>query len=255
MPSGRRCHVDPGIARAPSPGPAPVGARGRIRDDRTPDSRRRCAALAGTAMVTALWSASCPAFAAGEAAAPPAAAGVPAAAASPAPVQAMQDLREAQFQLSMGNLVDAREHFLRVLNVDPKNRAALFGLGTVLVSAGRYADAQQVLEHAIRLFPDDYTLKNNLAWMHATARDLRFRDGEKAAALAREALIQAPTDFHVWSTLAEAYYACGRYQSALRAAEESFRMAETMLSGDALQEFQSQLDRCRRSAAAMSLME
>ena len=65
-------------------------------------------------------------------------------------------------------------------------------------------------------YPEDYQTLNNLAWVYATSKDSAHRDAEKAIDLAQQALVLAPYDHHVWSTLSEAYYVAGEYEKANR---------------------------------------
>jgi Flp pilus assembly protein TadD len=166
------------------------------------------------------------------------------------------DLREGQLQLHVGNTETAQAAFERALATDPENRTAMVGLGTACIGGGRYDKAIEVLARAAQLFPDDYVVKNNLAWMFATARDPRFRDGKRALDLAHEALLIAPGDYHVWSTLSEAYYVSGRYKNALRAAEEAVQVGRLQkVAANVLQDYIRQVERCRLAADAMSILE
>ena len=88
---------------------------------------------------------------------------------------------------------------------------------TVYINTKQYAKAEQLLEALIDEYPENFQLKNNLAWLYATAEDSAFRDAQKAIELAQEAMILAPNVHNVWSTLAEAYYSAGQYEKANRA--------------------------------------
>jgi Flp pilus assembly protein TadD len=52
---------------------------------------------------------------------------------------------------------------------------------------GRYDEAKKSLEQAVHLQPSDPTTLNDLAWMLATSKDLRMRDGRRAVAIATKA--------------------------------------------------------------------
>jgi tetratricopeptide (TPR) repeat protein len=170
--------------------------------------------------------------------------------------KAQPQIEEGFFQSRLGNHEGAAAAFRRALEADPRNRRAMFGLGTACIALGRYAEAIEILQRAVDTDRTDYFAMNNLAWLHATARDIRFRDGRRAVALAREALMIAPMDFHVWSTLSEGYYVSGDYPKARRAAEEALRIARdagTPASG--IQEYEQQVQRCRAAAEAMDILE
>jgi tetratricopeptide (TPR) repeat protein len=152
---------------------------------------------------------------------------------------------------------EAEYAFRQALVIDPKDRSARFGLGTTYIQMQRYREALGILEPMTEEFPADYTLKNNVAWLYATAADHSVRNGEKAVALAQDALFARPYDYHVWSTLAEAHYVSGDYEKALRAAEEALKLArqDSHTAKHDLQEYERQVAKCRKAAAAMSLIE
>ena len=65
-----------------------------------------------------------------------------------------------------------------------------------------------------------------------------------------------PVDYHVWSTLAEAYYMSTQYDKALRAASEAMRLAQQRGASAAdVGEYRAQVDKCTKAAAAMSIIE
>ncbi len=178
----------------------------------------------------------------------------------PAQTSAEQNVRfhvdEGYTELQGGNIKAAIAAFERALEVDPSHRRARLGLGTALISAREYARARDILEVLAREFPEDYTVKNNLGWLYATAADLKVRDGKKALAYAQEALLMAPHDYHVWSTLAEAYYITEKYEQALRAAEESLRLVRLATqSAEVRQEYERQVEKCRLAVQALSILE
>jgi len=144
----------------------------------------------------------------------------------------------------------------QVLAAEPRHKRARFTLGTAFIQLSRYQDASDVLEPMLEEFPDDYTLRNNLAWMYATARDHSVRNGRHAVRLAQEALLIEPGDFHVWSTLSEAYYISGEYDKALRAAEEALELGTRAgLSFESAQEYRKQIEKAKRAANAMSILD
>ncbi len=163
---------------------------------------------------------------------------------------------EGFFHARIGNHDRAIAYFREALEVDPENRRALFGLGTSLIATEQYGEATNVLARSIELEPGDYFAINNLAWLHATARDIRFRDGRRAVEYARRALVISPSDYRVWSTLASAYYVSGQYASARRAAEEALRLARlSNLTSNVVAEYEAQVRRCRAAEQAMSILE
>jgi tetratricopeptide (TPR) repeat protein len=167
-----------------------------------------------------------------------------------------QLLDKAYKQIDYGGVQDAIGMFNDVLERDPVNKRARFGLGTVYIQMQKYKDALAVLEPMVKEFPGDYFLKNNIAWLYATAKDVSIRDGAKAVQYAQDALLIAPGDFHVWSTLSEGYYISGQYDKALRAAEEALKMSlDSPTGAEGAEEYRRQVEKNRKAAQAMSVLE
>lgn len=165
-------------------------------------------------------------------------------------------MEEAAFQSKIGNLEGAVDIYEKVLELDADNALANFNRGTALVQIKRYQEALEVLLPLMEQYPDNYMLKNNTAWVYATAEDVAIRSGEKALSLARDALLLAPGDFHIWHTLSEAYFVSAMYEKANQSAEISLRMA--LSQGEEsrqLQTLSEQIRKCRQAMATMSIME
>jgi len=120
---------------------------------------------------------------------------------------------------------EAAALFEKVRSLDPTNQEAAFGLSVTYIETGRLAEAFPVLEKLSKDAPDNPMVKNNLAWVYVKSKDPALRNPEKAVVLARDAVLEVPADYSVWNTLAEAYYACGKYDRAVRAAESALRLA------------------------------
>jgi len=138
--------------------------------------------------------------------------------------EARPDEDRIQFLLDVGSayLADndpasAITAYERILEIDPMHEETRFISSTLYISSKQYAKAERLLEDLIEEHPDGFGLKNNLAWLYATAEDPAFRDAQKAVELAQEAMVIAPEDHNVWSTLAEAHYSAGQYEKASRA--------------------------------------
>ncbi len=196
-----------------------------------------------------------PAEAGGEAAAPETTPDAPGQAAGPdAPV--MEEVREGFYQMRIGNSEAAAVAFRRALEKQPDSKRAMFGLGTALIAGEQFREAAAILSRAVELYPEDYYISNNLAWLYATAADRSVRDGERAVALAQQSLLQAPQDFHVWSTLAEAYFISAKYDQALRAATEALELAQKQGVGQTeLADYERQLAKCRQAVQATTILE
>ena len=192
-----------------------------------------------------------------ETSAAPAAASAPAEAAAATNETEASQMADRAYELSQsGDLAGALDLFRQALAMEPENSRAVFGIGTVYIQMEKYREALAVLEPMSAKKPGDYFLKNNIGWLYATAKDHSIRDGAKAVRMAQEALLVAPADFHVWSTLAEGYYVSGQYDKALRAAEEALRIGVMVQGpGAATDEYRRQVDKCRKAVQAMSVLE
>lgn len=167
-----------------------------------------------------------------------------------------KQIDKAFFRIQSGGIQEAVEMFHAVLKKDPANKRARFGLGTAYIQLQNYREALAVLEPMADEFPEDYFLKNNIAWLYATAKDHSIRNGAKAVRYAQEALLIAPKDQHVWSTLSEGYYISGQYDKALRAAEEALKLGmESAAGAEGVEEYRRQVEKNRRASQAMSVLE
>ncbi len=165
-------------------------------------------------------------------------------------------LIEASRALESGFLAEAERLFEQALALQPESRDARFGVGALYIQQGRYTEAIDVMETLKEEFPDDYTIINNLAWLYATASDHSVRDGDRAVQLAQEALLLQPNNFHVWSTLSEGHYVSGAYERAERAAQEAVRLSrEAGADRERVMQYQQQLEKCRRAAEALTILE
>jgi hypothetical protein len=69
--------------------------------------------------------------------------------------------------------------------------------------------------------------------------------------LARGALLDVPSDFSIWNTLGEAYYATGQFEKGLSAAQSGLRLS--LLAGVTNTPCRELVVRCRKAAGAASL--
>jgi predicted Zn-dependent protease len=164
----------------------------------------------------------------------------------------------AQAYLGDNDIESAIATYERIIEIDPVNMKARYLVSTLYIGTKQYAKAEQVLISLIDEYPEDFQLKNNLAWQYATAEDPAYRDGEKAIELAQEAMILAPNDHHVWSTLAEAYYATGDYEKANRAITHMLALGQrygTDITQEMAESYNKQIHKCRRALATQRAFE
>ena len=105
---------------------------------------------------------------------------------------------------------------LRELNKTTDKSGLYSMLGDLYYSEKKYEETIRAYEQAIALKPDNPQTLNNLAWLLATCDIHIFRNPEKALELATKAaaLEESP---HILDTLAESYYANGRFEAAVSA--------------------------------------
>jgi len=155
----------------------------------------------------------------------------PAKAVAPAPAPAVSNevrtlMASAQDMMSHDKWTEAAALFEKVRTLDPTNIDAAFGLGTAYSQAGQYGESLPLLEQVLKQYPDSPVIKNNLAWVYAKAKDPAIRNPAKAIRMARDAVLTVPSDFNVWNTLAESYYAAGQYDRALRSARNAWQLSQ-----------------------------
>jgi len=136
--------------------------------------------------------------------------------------------------------------FEQLRAIEPANREAAFGLGTAYSKLGRFREALPLLETVLAEVPDNPVVKNNLAWILAMAPDPEIRNPARAVRLAREAVLELRGDYQAWHTLAEAYYAAGRYDRALGAAETTWQLVQLADVAETAP-FRALLTRCREA--------
>ncbi|MDZ4199519.1 MAG: tetratricopeptide repeat protein [Kiritimatiellia bacterium] len=181
---------------------------------------------------------------------------VPAEQSAPEDPVLVSFIREGYAELRGGNPDGAERAFRAALQINPNHRDARFGLGTVLITAEKHGPARDILLKMAEDFPNDYFVLNNLGWLFATSRDVTVRDGDRAIHFARAALVLAPEDFHVWSTLSEAYFIAGQYERAARSSQEALRLARLSGLGEAeLQNYRRLAEKCQAAVSAMSILE
>lgn len=153
--------------------------------------------------------------------------------------------------LEQGYKQDALRKFIYAFRISPESPDGLFMVGTLLIELEDYAASVAIFEHLEKSYPQDFRLNNNLGWIYCTSEDPQFRDGRKAESYATKALLYAPQDYHVWSTLAEARYLYGNYKGAVRAAKQALMLAKVTEVGESeLQEYQDLFEKCQRALLA-----
>lgn len=126
----------------------------------------------------------------------------------------------------------------RMLEQEPANPVLFFLAGSLALETGNLGRAQEFLQRSLELRLDNPEALNNLAWLHATAKDPSFRDPQKALSLALEAARLSPDEPHILDTLAEAYFLNGLLKEAVETEKRAFSLA-----GAASEHYRRQLER------------
>lgn len=164
-------------------------------------------------------------------------------------------LGQAEEALKQGQSVEAVALLRKVLQQQPKHRHARLLVANALAQLNHTREAITILDELLAETPDNYTILNNLAWLLATTRD-SARNPSRAVELARQALLIAPINYSIWSTMAEAYYQAGDYHKALRAAEEASRLGTLQEAPEANRNtYAEQVRKCREAVQAFSLID
>ncbi|MBN1670292.1 MAG: tetratricopeptide repeat protein [Kiritimatiellae bacterium] len=152
-------------------------------------------------------------------------------------------------RISLGNVLmaqgrheEAFTHYRAATRIDPETPDAFTNLGVLMDGQGRTRAALAFYRRALQLDPDNAVLKNNIAWLLATAADARIRDPANAVAMAESACRSAPArDPDMLDVLAAAYAAAGRYADAVRVAREAMDLASQLGRGELTEKLRARL--------------
>ncbi|MGB5158715.1 M48 family metallopeptidase [Desulfobacterium sp. N47] len=98
-------------------------------------------------------------------------------------------------------------------------------LGDLYYSLNYYEKAKNAYEQALAIDPNNSIVQNNLAWLYATCEDENIKNADLAVRLA-EAAVKNKKSAHIFDTLAQSYFAAGRYNEAVEAGKKALSMAE-----------------------------
>lgn len=156
------------------------------------------------------------------------------------------------------DLSSAIAAYERILETDPMHGQARYVLAHIYISAKEYQNAEDLLLVLTSEHPDDFKLFNNLAWLYATAEDPSIRNGKAAIKYAQEAMLLAPNDYHVWSTLSEAHYVSGDYEKAYRAVNHMAALVARYandMTEESIKSYNEQIYKCKRAMDADEIMK
>ena len=132
------------------------------------------------------------------------------------------------YAMKISNKTDkALYHYSEAIRTKPDHFRAHTSLGNILASQGNTAEAVSHYSKALTVSPDYEEALNNLAWIYATNKDPRFRNGEKAVQLAEHVCeITAHKDPLQLDTLAAAYAEAGLFTEARLTVQKALKLAE-----------------------------
>jgi tetratricopeptide (TPR) repeat protein len=132
-----------------------------------------------------------------------------------------------QALVALDRSLEARPYLEVALREQPGNSRVHAAMASVASAEGKLAEAVEHNREALRLEPTLPSARNSLAWLLATSPDASVRDPADALRLA-EGLrneTREPTS-DLLDTLAAAYAAVGRFDEAIRSAEQAVALAE-----------------------------
>lgn len=128
--------------------------------------------------------------------------------------------------LVTGKYDEARECFLKLLELRPGNAKALTSLGNIHFMQGETGRALGYLAKALEDDPDMTSTLANTAWILATAADDKLRDASKAMQHAKRAVeLSKREDPSILQVLAGAQAAAGEFDQAVATCVEAAKLA------------------------------
>jgi tetratricopeptide (TPR) repeat protein len=162
------------------------------------------------------------------------------------PQSALPHMNLADVLLARGDREEARENYLAAIAANPGSADAHYRLGMFFAAEKEMGNAILHLREAVRLRPDSVQSLNSLAWILATARDGRLRDGADAVRLAeRAAQLGSFKNPFVLDTLSAAYAESGRFADAVEMAQKAVDAANVGNNKRLAEEIQTRLQAYR----------
>jgi len=129
--------------------------------------------------------------------------------------------------LNEGKLNEAIEHLNEALRITPDQAAVYVNLSIAYTKLGKYEQAIQNWTRAVELEPTIADILKNPAWLLATAGNVSAQDADRAIEFARRACeLAGYKEPELLDTLAAAYAAAGRFEDAVRTAQQAIDAAK-----------------------------
>ena len=156
---------------------------------------------------------------------------------------------EAQYNLGLSLFsqrrhAEAAEHLKEALRLKGDDAEAHHTLAQALSNTGNMSEAVQHYRSALALKPDWPLAMNDLAWLLATAKDPKIRNGTEAVGLATQACkMTGYRDVNCLDTLAAACAEAGNFAEAVRIGQLTLELARSSTQdATLLEEYQSRLN-------------
>jgi tetratricopeptide (TPR) repeat protein/ADP-heptose:LPS heptosyltransferase len=156
----------------------------------------------------------------------------------------------AEVQVQLGDYKSASFHFSEVIKFQPRNTAALGGLGAALIRLGEFESAGTILEYSLSLAPNDIATRINYA-------SILQSNGQHEAALKNAAAVISldPTNPIAYNNIGSALFSLDFYADAIIAYEtaltldENYSDAAANIAGVAMRvgDFSKSIDYYRRA--------
>ncbi len=114
-----------------------------------------------------------------------------------------------------GHFDQAILYYTNALIINPSDFKALSNRGDAWDEKGNIQGAINDYYSALEINPNHAYVSNNLAWIFATCKNEKYRNGFKAVELASKAVEIVPDEFTL-STLAAAYAEAGDFDDAIK---------------------------------------
>ena len=132
--------------------------------------------------------------------------------------------------------------YTKAININSTNYKAYFWRQEASTRKGDYFNAIKDLKTVIKINPTYAPAYNNYAWILATCREDKYRDGKRAIELARKASKIKP-QYCYWDTLAAAYAETGNYEEAVKAQRIAIKKLEEAGDLNAISKLKERLNR------------
>lgn len=146
----------------------------------------------------------------------------------------------------MGRTDEAIAQHMRTLALDPRHAPTHYELGLLLLEKGMKAEAVRHFQGVLQSETNHPGALNNLAWIMATSREPAVRHPAEALQLALQAAAASTNEnIFLLDTLSAAYAAGGRFDDAVRTAEQAARLADRQGATNFLRDVSRRLEKYR----------